>query len=119
MPSLPVADIPPETPLPLTEVDSDGGKYADHGPHAYCSQCGKKSARLARSELWAVRHKTREDNKGIVRLYCRDHLPSREWVQGGSTSLAAKNDEFTCPDCWFVVRVGTPCASTGAEHTKR
>lgn len=118
MPNLPVADLPPETPLPLTDIDPDGGALADYGSHAYCSRCGKNSTRLARTELWAVRHKTREDNKGIVRLYCRDHLPSREWVQGGATSLTIRGYEFTCLDCFLVVRVGAPepCAETGREH---
>jgi hypothetical protein len=119
VPSLLKADIPPETPISLTEVDPDGGRYADHGSRAYCSQCGKKSTRLARSELWAIRHKTRPDNNGVVRLYCREHLPSREWVQGGSAGLTVRGDEFSCPDCWLVVRVGSPCATTGAEHRPR
>jgi hypothetical protein len=112
--------VTPEHPVAVTEIDPVGDPdLADHAPGARCSQCGKGSVRLARSELWAIRHKPRDDNKGIIRLYCREHLPSREWVQGGTTSLTVRDDEFTCLDCWFVVRVGTPCATSGAEHHRQ
>lgn len=111
--------LTPEHPVRVTEIDPEGDpELSDYGPGARCSQCGKDSVRLARAELWAVRHKTRDDNKGIIRLYCRDHLPSREWVQGGSASDTVRGDELTCLDCFLVVRVGTPepCGETGREH---
>jgi len=40
----------------------------------------------------------------MVRLYCRDNLPSRKWVQGRSTSLTVRGDEFCFTDCWLVER---------------
>lgn len=71
-------DLPVETPVQLTKLWENDGRYADYGPGMFCSPEGKSSLRRARSELWAVRHKPRDDKTGAVWFYCLDHLPSRE-----------------------------------------
>ena len=116
-----ITDIPPETVIRLTEIAPHGTSwdYSDYGEHAYCSECGTKSERRARTDLWAIRHQTDPDLPGPVNRYCLEHLPSREWEAGGSTNLAVRRDEYPCPDCdGLIVRVGTPCPATGKEHRR-
>jgi len=109
--------IPPETPIPLTQIGEHGGRYVDNGPGMYCSPEGTTSMRRARTELWAIRHQTRPDRPGQLRFYCRDHLPDREWV-AGRDSLTARTDEYTCGDCFLLVREGSTCGDTGRLHTR-
>lgn len=111
-----IEDIPPEIPIPLTQVADHNGRYSDHGEGMYCSHEGKNSARRGRNELWAIRHKTREDLPGPVWFYCLDHLPSREW-NAGDDGRSLRVNEITCSDCFLVVTIGTICEETGRVHT--
>lgn len=108
-------DIPPETPIALTRIGRHNGRYDDFGAGMFCSPEGKGSLLRARTELWAVRHKTREELPGPVWFYCLEHLPSREWVAGGD-GFTVRANELTCPDCFLVVPVGSVCDETGQPH---
>ena len=109
------ADIPPETPIPLTQIGDANGRYSDHGVGMYCSVDGKQSARRARSELWAIRHKTRTEHAGPVWFYCADHMPNREW-NADVDGRTVRAREVNCNDCFLVVPVGSICEETGQAH---
>lgn len=110
-----LSGLPPETPIPLTAIDRHSGRYDDFGPGMYCSPEGKESAKRARNELWAVRHQTRDELPGPTWFYCREHLPTREWV-AGEDGRAVRATEVACQDCFLVVPRGTICEQTGQVH---
>jgi len=114
-----IEDIPPEMPIPLTEIEPHGGRwdYSDYGANAYCSECGRESARRARGDLWAIRHQTREDLPGPVWTYCRDHLPTREWTRG-EDGRGSHVREVECPECFMLAPVGSICDTTGLPHKR-
>lgn len=111
-----IEDIPPNVPVPLTEVDPAGGYLADFGPGMYCSVCGTQSVRVARGELWAIRHQTREKLAGPLWTYCREHLPGREWRRNDTDPTGISAHEIQCSDCFLVVTAGSICDQTGRVH---
>lgn len=111
-----IEDIPPERPVPLTEVHPADGRYADFGEGMYCSECGTQSARLARRDLWAVRHLPSVGRHGFVNRYCLDHLPDHEWVDGGGSRVRSRLREVECPECFMLMALGSVCDVTGQSH---
>lgn len=112
----PVNELPANVVIPLVDIDTDGGRLTDYGPDMYCSTCGKNSQRLRRNELWAIRHKTRDDQPGPIWTYCREHLPNRDWQANGKDLLGQASNEIDCSDCFLVVRAGSLCDATGEPH---
>jgi hypothetical protein len=111
-----IEDIPPNVPVALTDIDPADGYFADFGPGMYCSVCGKQSMRVARAELWAIRHQTREELAGPLWTYCREHLPAREWRRNDTDPTGISAHEIQCSDCFLVVAAGSICDETGRVH---
>ena len=107
--------MPPETPISLTELWTNNGRYVDYGKGMYCSPEGVNSTRRPRAELWAIRHQTRPDHPGATRFYCRDDLPSREWVAGQAQRRLWVN-EVSCTECFMLMPAGSICETTGLPH---
>lgn len=72
----------------------------------YCSSCGVLSRDRDAEDLYVVVHR-RTGTTGHFRVYCRSHLPTREW-------LPAKLDaRETCPGCGLLIPLTGVCDNCG------
>lgn len=95
------------------------------GDPARCTSCGLDSEPLPRTDLWAVKHAHPNDPAGVVRFYCRAHVPEpprpartaapvRERKAPARRSpLAPEKPAILCPDCFVEVPPTGVCGMCG------
>jgi hypothetical protein len=99
------------------------------GEAARCFVCGADSEPLARTELWAVKHRHPKNHSGYVRFYCLEHSPAppritptvdprrssageRRAAPRRSTP-AVERPSVLCPDCFVEVPATGVCGICG------
>jgi len=102
------AELPFETAVSMTEFVNEGD-FKDYGRLLYCSVCGTNSARRARKDLWAIRHRRSNAPDGHTRTYDREHLPENEWA----TRRPARSSGGVCPSCGLALPLVGICDNCG------
>ncbi|HWM16857.1 MAG TPA: glucose-6-phosphate dehydrogenase [Microbacterium sp.] len=114
--------IPFETPIIVAEILP--------GDDARCSACGGDSELIARTELWAIKHRHPRHHDGYVRFYCLEHRPvvqpiavepvrERPAARGARLRAAprppaaAEKERAMCPDCFVEVAATGTCGICG------
>lgn len=121
-------DIPFETPTLVADLVP--------GEPARCSVCGAASAPLARTELWAVKHRHPNQHAGYIRFYCLLHRPEprrapvepvaapvRRAPRARAESTAPARRPVSldaapramCPDCFVEVSATGECGMCGRQ----
>ncbi|HWI31518.1 MAG TPA: glucose-6-phosphate dehydrogenase [Microbacterium sp.] len=100
------------------------------GEPTRCSGCGVASEPRPRTELWAIKHRHRNDPAGYVKFYCRTHLPVVQPAAAPSASrpavrerrpasrrpaLATETTRAMCPDCFIEVSATGVCGMCGTR----
>lgn len=111
-----------ETPVLVSDVSP--------GEDARCVVCGADSAPIARTELWAVKHRHPKNHSGYVRFYCLEHrpvpprpapVPAAATRRGQGERRAAprrttpvvERPSVLCPDCFVEVPATGVCGICG------
>ena len=124
-------DLPFDKPTRVADV-------ADGEP-ARCFSCGADSDPLARTELWAVKHRHPKNHSGYVRFYCSAHAPASSAATAPATTSARRGAapraqrrpaperrpaprrvssvepiaRAKCPDCFIEVSATGECGMCG------
>lgn len=102
------------------------------GEPTRCSVCGVESELRPRTELWAVKHRHRNDHAGYVRFYCSAHLPAVEPVAQPAhirskpaprerrpaarrPAPATETTRAMCPNCFIEVSATGVCGMCGTS----
>lgn len=123
--------IPFETPIVVADLAP--------GDDARCAACPAEAPALARTELWAVKHRHPKNHSGFVRFYCAEHRPAppvapvtelparrasapkprarREPVSTVAPRRPAPSDTVRamCPDCYVEVSATGECGMCGRQ----
>ena len=100
------------------------------GEDTHCSVCGGDSPLVARTELWAVKHRHPKHHSGHVRFYCRAHVPvvaqpespgvKRERAAARTERrppqrrpLAPEKPAAVCPNCFIEIPPTGVCGKCG------
>lgn len=101
------------------------------GDDARCFVCGADSELIARTELWAVKHRHPKNHSGYVRFYCLEHRPAPPRIapaveprRGSSrtgerraaprrSTPAVERPSVLCPDCFVEVPATGVCGICG------
>ncbi|UUT34820.1 glucose-6-phosphate dehydrogenase [Microbacterium elymi] len=98
--------IPFETPMIADSVMP--------GEPARCTTCGIDSEPLARTQLWAVKHRHPHDPAGTVRLYCADHTPKTAAPVAAASAAARAPRERRTP-----ARAASRAAPRAAQQAEK
>ncbi|MGW9585787.1 glucose-6-phosphate dehydrogenase [Microbacterium sp. NPDC055455] len=116
--------VPFETPVLVADVVP--------GEPTRCFTCGADSAPLARTELWAFKHRHPKNHDGYVRFYCATHVPQAQRRPEPATTPATRarasrpaaerrpakpvipeRQRAMCPNCFVEVSATGECGICG------
>lgn len=116
--------VPFETPVLVADVVP--------GEPTRCFTCGADSAPLARTELWAFKHRHPKNHDGYVRFYCAAHVPQVQRRPEPATTPATRarasrpaaerrpakpvipeRQRAMCPNCFVEVSATGECGICG------
>lgn len=90
-------DVEFEVPYPFAQVDRRAA--------ARCSRCGTASTPRPAQELTVIMHHHARHQRHWM-VYCREHVPGREWDSGDPSGLAGARGPV-CPSCFLQVPAAT------------
>ena len=95
------------------------------GDPARCAGCGPDAEALARTELWAYKHRHPKNHDGFVRFYCAAHVPAAKRPAPTTAAKAARRAAprrspaapekapLLCPECFVEVPGTGVCGICG------